>query len=228
MTSHPSRSYTLRTSSARPTPCVPPTTIVRTLCVATVISRPRARARLLVLFCRRRRRSALPSRLRFRANTFLLFVTFFIFPLSISPFLLCILVLRRGFSRPTPRRLAHLPSSERIWCLLTGASPPSRFPRRYASFGAMTVGTNGLTYGFNWQCTADAIGYAVMITARLDFLPSPHSLPLPRVGVHPGQEAAGAMATTGKKWNTRDYLRTHTALLEIYDLPQRQVKYRMS
>ena len=29
------------------------------------------------------------------------------------------------------------------------SSPPSRFLRRYASFGAMTVGTNGLTSGFN-------------------------------------------------------------------------------
>ena len=47
----------------------------------------------------------------------------------------------------------------------------------YANFDAMAVGTNSLTCGFNWQCTADAIGYAVMITARLDFLPSPHSLP---------------------------------------------------
>ena len=29
-----------------------------------------------------------------------------------------------------------------IWCSLTGSSPPFRFPWRYASFGAMTVGTN--------------------------------------------------------------------------------------
>ena len=41
MTSQPSRSYTLKTSSPRPTPCVPSTAIVRTLCVATVISHPR-------------------------------------------------------------------------------------------------------------------------------------------------------------------------------------------
>ena len=39
---------------------------------------------------------------------------------------------------------------------------PPRFPRRYASFGAMTVGTNGLGCGFNWQCTANGIGYAVI------------------------------------------------------------------
>ena len=66
--------------------------------------------------------------------------------------------------------------------------PFSRFPRRYctvlycctvlyASFDVMAVGTNSLTCGFNWQCTADAIGYAVMITARRDSLPSPQSLP---------------------------------------------------
>ena len=41
----------------------------------------------------------------------------------------------------------------------------------------MAVDTNSLTCGFNWQCTADAIGYAVMITARRDSLPSPQSLP---------------------------------------------------
>ena len=80
MTSRPSRSYTLRPSSARPTPCVPSTAIVRALCVATVTSRPLARIRLLALLCRRRRRSALPRRLRFRANNFLLFVTFFFSP----------------------------------------------------------------------------------------------------------------------------------------------------
>ena len=147
--SHPTRSYTLKTSSARPTLCVPSTAIVRTLCVATVISRPRARALFLDSLCRRRRRSALPRRLRLRANNILLSVTFYIIPLSLSPFLRCILVSRRGFSCPTPPGPAHIPSPERIWCLPTGSSPPSRVPRRYASFGAMTVGTNGLPYGFN-------------------------------------------------------------------------------
>ena len=148
-TSHPSRSYTLKTSSARPTPCFPSTAIVRTLCVATMISRPRARARFLLARCYRRRRSALPRRLRLRAKTFLLFLSSSLISLSLSPFLPYVLVSRRGFSRPTPRRPSHLPSPERIWCLLTGSFPPSRFPRRYASFGAMTVGTNGLTCGFN-------------------------------------------------------------------------------
>ena len=68
--SHPSRSYTLKTSSARPTPCVPSTAIVRTLCVATAISRPRARARFLLLLSCRRRLSALPRRRRLRAKIF--------------------------------------------------------------------------------------------------------------------------------------------------------------
>ena len=155
--------------------------------MATAISRPRARARFLLLLSRRRRLSALPRRLRLRAKMFLLSAAFLFYPPALSPFLPCILFSRRGFSRPTPRRPVHLPSPGRIWCFLTGSSPSSRFPRRcctvlyctvlYASFDVMAVGTNSLTCGFNWQCTADAIGYAVMITARLGVLPSPQSLP---------------------------------------------------
>ena len=75
------------------------------------------------------------------------------FPSETSRFAPCTFVLRRGFSRTTPRHLAHLPFAERIWCLvLTGPSPPSRFPLRYANFGAMTVGTNGLA----WRSTGSA------------------------------------------------------------------------
>ena len=184
MTSHPSRSYTLKTSSARPPPYVSSTAIVRTLCVATLMSRPRARARFLVSLCRRSHRSALPRRLRLRANNFLFSVTFSIIPLSLSPLLPCILVLRRGFSHPTLCRPAHLPFTARIWCVLSGSSPPCHFPRWYASFGVMALNTNALTYGFHWQCTTDAIGYAVMVTARLGSLPSPyfHGLGPPRTG----------------------------------------------
>ena len=36
----------------------------------------------------------------------------------------CILVSRRGISRPTQRRSAHLPFPERLWCLLTGSASP--------------------------------------------------------------------------------------------------------
>ena len=59
----------------------------------------------------------------------------------------------------------------------------------YASFDVMAVGTNSLTCGFNWQCTVNAIGYAVMITARLDSLPSPQSLP--RFGSTPAGRQPG-------------------------------------
>ena len=69
--------------------------------------------------------------------------------ISYPPFPVPVLALYFGFSRPTPLRPAQLPSLERIWCFLPGFSPLSRSPRRYASFGVMTVGTNGLTCGFN-------------------------------------------------------------------------------
>ena len=95
MKSHPSRSYTLKTSTARPTPCVPSTAIVRTLCVATAISRPRARARFLLLPCRRWRLSALPRRRRLRAKLFLNFPPFcdFQFPFFPIPVLALYFVL---------------------------------------------------------------------------------------------------------------------------------------
>ena len=165
----------------------PISAIVLTMYVATVSSRLRARARFLVSLCLRRRCSALPRRLHLRANNCLLSVNLFLICLSLSPFLPCILVSRRGFSRPTPHSPAHLPSPERIWCSFADPSPPSRFPRRYASFGAMAVGTNGLAYGFNWQCTADAISYAASWSWHTWTLyPSPHfhglSLPRPRGG----------------------------------------------
>ena len=60
----------------------------------------------------------------------------------------------------------------------------------YASFDVMVVGTNNLTCGFNCQCTADDIGYAVMITARLDSLPSPQSLS--RFGSTPAGKQPGS------------------------------------
>ena len=68
MTSHSSRSYTLRPSSARSTPRFPSTAIVCTLSVIAVISRLHARARFLVLHCHRRCCFALPRRLRLRAK----------------------------------------------------------------------------------------------------------------------------------------------------------------
>ena len=66
----------------------------------------------------------------------------------------------------------------------------------------MAVGTNSLTYEFNWQCTADAIGYAVMITVRLDSLPSPQSLrrfgPTP-AGRQPGSKNGGKIQFREKR-----------------------------
>ena len=116
------------------------------------------------------------------------------FPSETSRFAPCTLVSRRGFSRPIPRRPTHLPFPERIWCLLTSSFPPSRFTRRYctvlyARFGTMNIGKNGLTCGFNWQCTANDIGYAVsLVTARLNSNPY---RPLAPAGRQPGQGRAG-------------------------------------
>ena len=58
MTSHPSRPYTLKPSSARPTPSVPSTAVVRTLCAATVISPLGARALLIYSLLRSYARGA--------------------------------------------------------------------------------------------------------------------------------------------------------------------------
>ena len=159
--------------------------------MATVISRPRGRARFLILFCRRRRRSALPRRLRLRANNSLLSVTF-LFP----PFPVPVLALYFGLatwvqpSHPASPRPSSVSGANLV--LPTGSflsSLPLSAAVLYASFGAMTVGTNGLTCGFNWQCTANGVGYAVMVTARLDSLPSSHfhGLGPPRPGGSRGE-----------------------------------------
>ena len=206
MTSHPSRSYTLKTSSARPTPCVPSTAIVRTLCVATAISRPRARARFLVLLCHRRRLSALPRRLRLRAKIFLLSATISFFLLPYPRF--CLVFCSRDVGSAVPPRVA--PSIFRLRGESGAYSQAPLLPPAfrggaalyctvlyctvlYASFDVMAIGTNSLTCGFNRQCTADAIGYVVMITARLDSLPSPQSLPR-LVWVHLDRQAAGVVS----------------------------------
>ena len=105
---HPSRSYTLKTSSARPTPCVPSTAIVRTLCVATAISRPRVRARFLLLLCLRRRLSAPLRRRRLRAEIFLLSTAFSIFLLPYPRS--CLVLCSRDVGSAVPPRVAR-PSS---------------------------------------------------------------------------------------------------------------------
>ena len=106
MISHPSRSYTLKTSSARLTPCVPSTAIVRTLCVATAICRSRARARFLLLLCWRRRLSALPRRRRLRAKIFKMFLLA-TFTISFSPYpRSCLVVCSRDVGSAVPPRVA--------------------------------------------------------------------------------------------------------------------------
>ena len=99
MTSHPSQSYTLKTCSTHPSLCLPSTAIVRTLCGATVISRPRPRARFFLSRCRRTCRSALPRRFRLRARNFRLF--------SISSLIsLSLLFWSRGVGSAVPPRVA--------------------------------------------------------------------------------------------------------------------------
>ena len=105
--SHPSRSYTLKTSSARPTPCVPSTAIVRTLCVATAISRPRARARFLLLLCCRRRLSALPRRRHLRAKIFQNVFLSATFSISFLPYpRSCLVFCSRDVGSAVPPRVA--------------------------------------------------------------------------------------------------------------------------
>ena len=64
-----------------------------------------------------------------------------------------------------------------------------RFPRRYASFGAMAVGTNSLARGFNRQCTANAIGCAISWSQHAW---TPYRLITSTVWVHSGRGAVGA------------------------------------
>ena len=189
ITSHPSRSYTLKTSSARLTPCFPSTTIVRTLCAATVISRPRARARFFLSRCRRRLRSALPRRLRLRAKNVLLFMTYYLISLSLSPFLPFVLDLTTWVqpSRPasplsssvsganlvlTHRPIFSLPLSAMVpqfWC-------HDRWYDRSDLWIQLTVHRQR-----HRLCRE-------LITAHLDSLPSHHfhGLGPPRPGRQPG------------------------------------------
>ena len=69
--------------------------------------------------------------------------------------------------------------------------PLSSLPlsRRYASFGAMAVGTNGVACGHNCQCTANNIGYAASWSQHTW---TPYRLITSMVWVHPGRKAARA------------------------------------
>ena len=159
MTSHSSRSYTLRPSSARSTPRFPSTAIVCTLSVIAVISRLHARARFLVLHCHRRCCFALPRRLRLRAKFPPLrdFFPNLPFPVPVLAFYFSLVTWAEPSHSALPRP-CFVPRAK-IWCLVADSSTPSCFSRRYASFGALAVGTIGLACGFKWQDTADDIGY---------------------------------------------------------------------
>ena len=151
--SQPISWYTSRTSAALPMPCFPSTAIVRTLWVAMTSSLLRARSRSLLACRLAARRLVLPLLLFFLAHNFFLLI-FFCTKTSVlqflPPFAPEFFVSRGGFGFPSPRRLAHLTRPSRVWCLLTGASPSSRFPRRCCrSLFAFTVGTNGLARGFS-------------------------------------------------------------------------------
>ena len=105
--SHHSQSYTLKTSSVRPTPCVPSTAIVRTLCVATAISRPRTRARFPRLLCWRRRLSALPRRRRLSTKISKIFLLSATFSISFLPYpRSCLVFCPRDVGSAVPPRVA--------------------------------------------------------------------------------------------------------------------------
>ena len=154
--SQPISWYTSRISAALPTPCFPSTAIVRTLWVAMTSSLLRARSRSLLACRRAARRLVLLLLLFFLAHNFFLLrilctkTSVLQFLQLLPPFAPEFLVSRGGFGFPSPRRLAHLTRPSRVWCLLTGASPSSRFPRRCcSSLFAFTVGINGLARGFS-------------------------------------------------------------------------------
>ena len=59
------------------------------------------------------------------------------------------LVSRQGFSRPTPRRPAHLPISKRIWCLLTDSTSSDAIPLKTVWFVDSTGSTPPSTSGMS-------------------------------------------------------------------------------
>ena len=59
----------------------------------------------------------------------------------------------------------------------------------------MTVVTNGLACGFDWQCAANDIGYAV---SWLQDARTPYRLPTSMVWVRPGRETVRA-GQSGKR-----------------------------
>ena len=159
--------YSPSTSAVLPTPCSPSIAIVRTLCVATVISlflaRSQLRSRSDIALRRAALRAGLSLRRFFLAFSFLRSVIFFrtkigrvSFSLGLSPFAPEMLFSRGGFGIPLPCRPIRLPFPDRIWCLLAGASLSLRFPRRWCLF-AMAVGMDGSGRRLNNACTVNTI-----------------------------------------------------------------------
>ena len=111
------------------------------------------------------------------------------FPSETSRFAPCSLVSRRGFSRLTPRVAPPIFRSR------SESGAYSQAPLLPPAFRGGTpvlvpwplVPTVWL--GFNWQCTANDIGYAVSWSQHA-LTPYRHSLLLSTVWVHPGGEAA--------------------------------------
>ena len=201
MTSHPSRSYTLKTSSA-PSNSVCHVHRHRPDVVRGNCDLPSSRTCSVPPFALSQ---AAPlcstSPPAFARQNFPPLCDFFSFPSFPIPVLALYVVLATWVQpshpaspRPssvsgenqvlTQRLLSFLPLSAAVLCCTVLYCTVL-----YASFDVMAVGTNSLTCGFSWQCTADAIGYAVMITARLDSLPSPQSLP--RFGSTPAGRQPG-------------------------------------
>ena len=89
--------------------------------------------------------------------------------------------------RPSSVPGANLVLTHRLFSSLPLSAAISYHIISYASFGVMTVGTNGLACRFNWQCTANDIGCVVSWSKHAW---TPYRLLTSTVWVHPGREAA--------------------------------------
>ena len=90
-------------------------------------------------------------------------------------------------SHPASPRLSSVPGANLVIThRLLSSLPLSAAVRQ---FGDITFGTNGLACGFDWQCTANDIGYAVSWSQHAW---NPDRLLTSTVWVHPGREAARA------------------------------------
>ena len=86
----------------------------------------------------------------------------------------------------SPRQSSVLAANLMLTHKLISSLPLSAAVHR---FGAMTVNTNGLVYGFNWQCSTKDIGHAVSWSQHAW---TPYRFLTSKVWVHPGREVARA------------------------------------